>query len=130
GMAALARLCLPHPFVCASVEATTGSWEHQSDRDMFRHRPVQEIDALNPIRRLEHWRPIPLQAIHSRLDEWVPIEGQAAFIHSLQERYPDPSMIEFVQYERTGASHEHIGFGSMAADAKDRQAAFFRRWLL
>lgn len=130
GMAALARLCRPHPFACASVEATTGSWEHQRRREMFQNRAPEEVAALDPVRHLDGWREIPLQAIHARLDEWVPIEGQAEFIEALRSRYRDPSSIEFIEYDRTGAPNEHAGFGSMAADAKDRQVAFFKRRLL
>jgi len=129
GMATLARLCGPHPFVCASVEATTGSWEHQRDREMFRGHSMELIDQFNPIKNLDGWREIPLQAIHARLDEWVSIEGQAAFIESLRSHYRDPSVIEFVQYDRTGAPNEHQGFGTMASDAKDRQRDFLGRWL-
>lgn len=130
GMAALARLCDPHPFRCTSVEATTGSWEHQRARMMFRNLSLDEINQLNPIKRLDRWREIPLQAIHAKYDEWVSIEGQIEFIEALRRRYSDPSLIEFVQFDRTGAPNEHAGFGSMAAVAKDTQAAFFIRWLL
>ncbi len=129
GMATLVRLCRPHVFRCASVEATTGSWRHQSHREMFADRTDAEVNALNPILHLDTWREIPLQAIHSKLDEWVDVNGQAAFINELRSRYSDPSIIEFIQYERTGAPYEHAGFGSMAADAKDRQRVFFLRWL-
>jgi dienelactone hydrolase len=129
GMATLARLCRPHPFRCASVEATTGSWLHQSEREMFRDRPAEEIAALDPIRNLGEWREIPLQALHARGDEWVPLAGQQAFIDALRTKYADPSLIEFVVYDRTGAPNEHQGFGRMAADAKDRQRNFLRHWL-
>jgi dienelactone hydrolase len=136
GMATLARLCRPHAFRCASVEATTGSWSHQAEREMFHDVPDQAIAALNPIGRLGDatgrdagWREIPLQAIHARHDEWVPIGGQQAFIDALRARYVNPDQIEFVVYEHTGAPHEHEGFGSRASDAKDRQRDFLRRWL-
>ncbi len=39
-------------------------------------------------------------------------------------------LIEFVRYNRMGALYEHAGFGNMAADAKNRQAAFFVRQLV
>ena len=129
GMTALARLCQPHQFVCASVEATTGSWRHQHHREMFRGRRDDEVEALDPIRQLDGWREIPLQAIHAAHDEWVPIEGQREFIAALRARYENPGMIDFIEYQRTGAPAEHIGFGRMAADAKDRQREFFQRWL-
>jgi hypothetical protein len=124
-MAVLARLCRAHPFCCASVEATSGSWRHQGQREMFRGVTAEELDRLDPIGRLDGWREIPLQAIHARGDEWVRFDGQAAFIESLRRRYEDPASIELIVYERTGAAHEHIGFGKMAGDAKNRQREFF-----
>jgi dienelactone hydrolase len=129
GMAALARLCRPHAFRCASVEATTGSWSHQADREMFRDVPQQAIAALNPIEHLDGWREIPFQALHARHDEWVPLAGQQAFVHALRGRYHDAAQIEFVVYDKTGAPNEHQGFGKMAADAKDQQRNFLKRWL-
>lgn len=133
GMATLARLCRPHAFRCASVEATTGSWNHQAEREMFREVPDVEMAALNPIEHLEDmggWREIPFQAIHAQRDEWVPIAGQEAFIHALRDRYADPDLVEFITYDRTGAPNEHQGFGKMASDAKDRQRDFLQRWLM
>ena len=129
GMATLARLCRPHGFVCAAVEATTGSWEHQEHREMFRHRPDAEVAPRDPIRHLEHWREIPLQAIHGRYDEWIDVAGQRLFIESLRGRYRDPELIEYIEYDRTGAPFEHAGFGKYAADAKNRQRDFLVRWL-
>jgi dienelactone hydrolase len=131
GMAVLARLCRPHPFHCASVEATTGSWEHQraAGREMFRQADVREVEALDPIRHLAGWREVPFQAIHAKFDEWGSIEGQAAFVQSLRRQYSDPDLIEFVQFDHTGAPGEHIGFGRFAAEAKDRQRDFLVRWL-
>lgn len=129
GMAALARLCDPHPFVCASVEATTGSWLHQRDHQRFRTIPPDEVQRFDPIERLNGWPEIPFQAIHARLDEWVPIEGQTAFVEALRARYRDPSAIEFVVFDRTGAPNEHSGFGKFASVAKDAQRNFFQKWL-
>lgn len=129
GMAALARLTRPHHFRCATVEATSGSWARQMDREMFRSRVAEDSQRLEPILHLQQWREIPLQAIHARHDEWVAFEGQAEFVNALRARYQDESLIEFVEYEHTGAPHEHIGFGRKAADAKARQVAFLRKWL-
>lgn len=124
GMAAVARLCKPHTFRCASVEATTGNWaEHFGER-------LPPIADLNPIAHLDSWREIPFQAIHARHDQIIPFDGQSRFIDSLRKRYGDPTQIDFVEYEQTGAPSEHIGFGRFAADAKDRQRDFFRRWLV
>ena len=129
GMATLARLCRPHTFICTSVEATTGSWNHQRHTGMFRGRSDTEIASLNPMANLDRWRKIPLQAFHSRLDQRVSFEGQSAFIDELQRRYADPSLIDFVVYDRTGVPDEHSGFGLFASEAKDRQAAFLKQWL-
>jgi dienelactone hydrolase len=130
GMAALARLCHQHPFRCASVEASTGSWRHQKRRLMFSGVTDDQVAHLDPIRNLQDWRPIPLQAIHSRLDAWVPVQGQIEFLEALRKKYDDPRLIEFVQYPSTGAPMEHAGFGRLAADAKNRQQAFFTQCLL
>lgn len=130
GMVALARLCRDHPFRCASVEASSGSWAHQLHRPMFRGRDGEVVRRVSPLSNLDGWREIPLQAIHAVGDAWVAFAGQAAFIEMLRERYVDKEQIDFVVYERTGAPQEHAGFGRMAADAKERQRAFFTRWLL
>jgi alpha-beta hydrolase superfamily lysophospholipase len=128
GMAVLVRLCSEHPFRCASVEATTGSWRSLKDRRAFRDC-WEAASQLDPIAHLDRWREIPLQAIHARLDEWVPADGQVEFTEALRARYAEPDVVELVQYDRTGAPYEHAGFGLKAADAKRRQLEFFRRWL-
>ena len=129
GMATLARLCHKHPFRCASVEAATGSWNHQRHREMFRDRSGESLASENPLANLHRWREIPLQAIHAREDEWVAFEGQQVFLDALRARYRDPDLIEFIIYEKTGAPYEHAGFGRFAADAKQRQRDFFARHL-
>lgn len=129
GMAAIRRLTNEHPFRCASVEATSGSWMYQKDRAMFRHLPETRLGELDPMQQLESWREIPFQAIHARGDEWIRYEGQEAFIRALQARSRHPDRIEWLTYENTGAPNEHAGFGRHAADAKNRQLAFFRMWL-
>ncbi len=128
GMVALARLCREHPFRCCSVEATSGSWRHQHHRAAFKERQA-EADRLDPIAHLDGWREIPVQAIHAREDELVMIDGQVAFIEALRACYRDPGLIEFIQYDHTGAPYEHAGFGRMAAEAKNRQAEFFKKRL-
>jgi len=130
GMVALSRLCREHPFRCAAVEASSGSWAHQRHREMFEGRPAAEIAAADPIAHLDDWREIPLQAIHSRLDMWVPFDGQASFVEALRARYAQPEQIDFVIYDQTGAPFEHAGFGRLAADAKNRQRDFFTRHLV
>ena len=96
---------------------------------MFRDRDPSETRRLDPLSNLDGWREIPLQVFHSRHDERVSFEGQMAFADALTGRYRDPGLIERVVYDRTGAPHEHAGFGRMAADAKSRQTAFLKRWL-
>lgn len=128
GMVTLARLCRPHEFTCASVEATTGSWRWQMHRAMW---DEARAHSLNPIEHLESWREIPFQAIHAAHDEWVNVEGQREFIDALRARSANPAAIDFMVFpERTGAPYEHAGFGRVASQAKDRQVDFWRRNLL
>ena len=129
GMTALARLCTEHRFRCVAVEATTGSWRHQTHRPMFRDRG-EAAAGLDPIEHLDGWREVPFQALHARYDEWVPIEGQQVFIDALRRHYRDPHLIEFIRYDRTGAAYEHAGFGCMASEAKNQQLDFLKRRLL
>jgi fermentation-respiration switch protein FrsA (DUF1100 family) len=130
GMAVLARLCRPHSFRCATVEAATGSWRHQRQRQMFDGISDAEVAALDPLRHLDGWREIPFQAFHSEVDEAVAFAGQREFVDALRARYQAPDLIELVHFERTGAPLEHLGFGRLSAQVKDAQARFLRRWLL
>ncbi|HWB19342.1 MAG TPA: alpha/beta fold hydrolase [Phycisphaerales bacterium] len=130
GMAALVRLCSPHAFTCASVEATSGNWRPQRDRVRFQERSEEELEAMDPIRHLDTWREIGFQAIHARGDQWMDFNTQEAFVHALRERYTNSENVEWIVYDHTGAPYEHIGFGRMATDAKNRQAEFLQRWLL
>ncbi|MDP7030471.1 MAG: alpha/beta fold hydrolase [Phycisphaerales bacterium] len=128
GMASLSRLCQPHPYAAAAVEAASGSWEALP---LARHAgPSQRraLDRFNPIRRLAEWRAIPLLAVHARHDQWVPQAPQWAFLDLVQGR-GDPSLIERVLYDHTGAAGEHAGFGIHAADAKAAQLSFLQRRL-
>lgn len=131
GMAALRRLCDEHPFRCAAVESTAGDFIHMPYED--RHAP-EVIERIDPARRLDDWRPIPLLSLHSEADEWVPVEAMRSFIERLRRRYDelgaDPSLIEFITWPETGALGEHAGFGRVANDAKNAQVAFLERWLL
>jgi len=129
GMAALARLCKPHSFVCASVEATSGSWRHLRAEALEHAADSRALAANDPMQNLNGWREIPLQVIHTRADQWMPIQAQEEFVAALRQQYAQPNVIEFIQYEQTGAPHEHLGFGRMAADAKNRQAEFLKRHL-
>lgn len=126
GMVTLARLTRPHRFSAAVVECTTGSWRWQPN---LLKGDASALAALNPIDHLDGWRPIPLLALHNRLDEWVPIDGQREFLDAVAARTARPELVEFHVYDRTGAPNEHAGFGTMGADAKDRVVAFLARTL-
>ncbi|MCH2152726.1 MAG: hypothetical protein MK089_05240, partial [Phycisphaerales bacterium] len=52
------------------------------------------------------------------------------FIERLRRHYHDPNAIEFVTFEKTGALHEHAGFGRYSADVKEQQRHFFCQHLL
>lgn len=130
GMCALARLCKEHPFVCAAVEATAGDFGPMRGHRFY----VPElVERLNPMTHLEQWRPIPVVALHSRADAWVPVACIENFTAALQRRYAemgaDPGMVELVTWERTGAPQEHMGFGTKSNEAKTIQTEFFTRWL-
>ncbi len=137
GMVTLRRLCDPHPFRCASVEATTGSLAALYHPDAARPRPVkhppERIAPLDPLRNLGAWRPIPLLWLHSETDQIVPIAGMRGFMAALRERYAvagaDPAMVEDLTWPETGAPQEHSGFGRQSNDAKNAQTEFFRRHL-
>lgn len=120
GMATLARLCRPHRFGAALVECATGSWRWQPN---LAGGDAATFGRLNPIDHVDGWRPIPLLALHNRLDEWVPLEGQEEFLATLRARTSRPDLVRLHVYDRTGAPHEHAGFGTMGSDAKDRAAA-------
>jgi len=128
GMASLARLCEPHSYAAAAVEAASGSW---ADLPLAAHADSEHralLAAADPIRRLAGWQPIPLLAVHARHDQWVPMAPQWEFLDEL-ERQSDPSLIERVLYDHTGAPGEHAGFGTHAADAKAAQVSFLKRRL-
>ena len=127
GMVTLLRLTRTHPFAAAAVEATTGN---RGFGAAMACEDRERLDRLDVGARLEAWREIPMLALHNRHDEWISAEGQQAFIDTLRGRYRDPARIEFHVYEeRTGAPHEHAGFGRFGADAKDRQVDFLVRTL-
>ncbi len=126
GMTAILRCCTTHPFRGLLLEATTGDWESQRTRAMYQPNIVARV---NPVEHLANWRDIPVLAIHSELDEWVSIDGQRRFIDALRVKSSNPNEIELCAYPATGAPHEHMGFGKMALDAKERGTEFVRRCL-
>lgn len=126
GMVALVRLCRPHAFRAAVLEATSGHWRFQHQRQFFDH---ESADRLDPIRHLDRWREIPVLAVHSRGDEWVDFEGQVRFLDELRRRGSDPDSVELMALEDTGAPHEHLGFGRLTNRVKTREVAFLQRHL-
>jgi dienelactone hydrolase len=130
GMVTLRRLADPHPFVCAAVESTAGdfalmpSYQERYDQSL--------IDELNPVAHADRWRPIPLLALHSEKDEWVPVDAVRSLFVALRERYEQEGAdaeLTLKTWPETGAPYEHAGFGKVAAEAKDIQVAFLRRHL-
>ncbi len=135
GMATLRRLCDPHPFVCAHVEATCGDLRalYASPAAPVHHAD-SDVAPLDPAQHLDGWRPIPLQALHTTGDEVVPIDIQRSFLDRLRARYraqgADPAMISLVEYEQTGAPREHAGFGRYGHPSKESMVAFLRTYLV
>jgi alpha-beta hydrolase superfamily lysophospholipase len=138
GMITLRRLCNPHPFRCAAVEATTGNladlYHPTSGRKWSVDHPTNRVAALDPMQHLPTFTPLPLLALHSETDELIPVQGQREFIESLRAHYcqagADPALIEWTTWPSTGAPQEHIGFGRVSNDAKNAQTAFLRKWLI
>lgn len=130
GVVTLLRLCEDHPFVCASVEATIGDFDYLKGKPFY----VPEIaERLNPVARLEGWRPVPFLALHSEIDEWIPVEGMRSFVEALRNRYESmgvgPGMITLKTWPETGAPYEHAGFGKVSNEAKNLQTDFFQEHL-
>jgi alpha-beta hydrolase superfamily lysophospholipase len=124
GMVTLARLCRPHHYRAAWVEATSGDW---SDLHAARLDPAR-ADRLEPARHLDRWTPIPLLAVHAERDAWIDIAWQRRFLDRVRGvNHGVP--VELLAFPRTGAPHEHIGFGSMSAVAKDAGVSFVRSHL-
>ena len=126
GMVALVRLQRPHRFRAAILEASSGNWRVQHQRQFFDH---ESADRLDPIQHVDRWRELPVLAIHSRLDEWVEFDGQVAFLDALKSRVAHPEWIELMALERTGAPHEHLGFGQCTNEVKNRELEFLRTHL-
>ncbi len=129
GMVAISRLCSPHQYAAGVLEATSGNWSELPMAAEVDSATIDMIHRADPIRHLAQWRPIPLLAIHARLDSWIPFEGQWRFLDAAEAKGP-ASLVTRVAYDRTGAPGEHAGFGSMSADAKERQTAFLTDHLL
>ncbi len=136
GMVALRRLCNPHTFACAAVEATTGWLEglyYPQQAGMPRRttklpeHPLEKLHQLDPTRHIKNFRPIPLLAVHSESDQVVPWAGMKVFLSNLREHYETTSStekIEVLTFPQTGAPLEHNGFGTRSNDAKNAQTEF------
>ena len=126
GMVAIARLCRPHRFRAAVLEATSGDWSAQHQRQFFDHEATARLD---PMTHLDRWREIPVLAVHSKADAWVRFDGQARFLEALRDRADRPESVELLAFEMTGAPHEHLGFGRCTNEAKSRETDFLVRHL-
>lgn len=129
GMVAVSRLCRPHGYAACVLEATSGNWGSLPMAAEVDPATASVIRRADPIEHLDSWRPIPLLAIHARLDSWIPFDGQWRFLDAVETRGP-AALVTRVAYDRTGAPGEHAGFGSMSADAKERQCVFLTDHLL
>lgn len=131
GMITLLRLTRPHHFRCAAVEATMGDFEMVSFRGIY---DPERAKALSPMNNLDRWAPLPLLALHSEKDEWVPVSAIRELFDGLRVRYAqagaDPTWLELITWPETGALNEHIGFGKVSNEAKNLQVAFLNKWLI
>ena len=132
GMATLRRLCDEHPFKAAAVESTAGDFALMSYHQMYE---PDIIDRLDPSKHIEGWTPIPLLALHSQIDEMVPVAAIESLFNKLRAHYQahhaDPDeLLTLKTWPETGAPSEHAGFGKVAAEAKGLQAEFLERWLV
>ena len=137
GITTLVRLCREHGFACATVEACAGDFRAMRDRHGFRSADGDGLSELaqrlEPRTHLEAWRPIPLLALHSEKDAWIPVDGVRGFIEALRERHSkqgaDAEMVRLQTWPETGAEFEHIGFGKVSNEAKNLQTEFLGEWL-
>lgn len=137
GMVTLRRLCEPHRFGCAAVEATSGNlaglyFPDEADgahREGWpvEHRP-EDVARVDPMAHMETMAPLPLLVLHSEADEMVPWAVQRKFLDAVRERYEsagaDAAMLEVRTWPETGAPQEHVGFGRVSHEAKTLQTRF------
>ncbi len=134
GMAALRRLCDEHHFRCAAVEGAAGNmgllYGDLSRPGAVGHQ-AERIATIEPMTRLNTWRPIPLLALHSEADQVVPLACIRTFIEALASRFgSEGSMATLRTWPQTGAPFEHNGFGRVGNDAKNAQLEFLSKHLL
>ena len=121
GMAAIARLCLPHRFRALTLEATSGDWSSLASWSQLDEQARAKAMERDPIRHLDGWRPLPVLAAHARGDQWIPWSGQQRFLELLRTR---GCAVQTEVFDETGALHEHVGFGRYAAQVKETQRDF------
>jgi len=137
GMVTSRILCNNHKFLGASLECTTGNLiglyfpTDSSQSSLSRiHHDRSEVEAIDTPSHLDTFKPIPLLAMHNKGDTIIPYQSQADFIQTLKSHYQtnntNPDLIQFITFDNTGAIQEHAGFGKFAAEAKDKQLAFFK----
>ena len=126
GMAAIHRLCSVHQFKAAVLEATTGDWSNLASWSHLDDAARTRATQADPMRQIATWRPIPVCAVHSRGDQWIPFAGQQRFFEQLRMRGGD---IHLHAFQDTGAPHEHVGFGRYAAQVKELERDFLARTL-
>ena len=51
------------------------------------------------------------------------------FLDALRARADDPTIIESLDFDETGAPYEHLGFGRCSNAARTREIEFLTRWL-
>jgi len=114
------------------VESTVGNVEFFFQREAV--YPAGQIARVDPLRRIDAWRPIPLSVMHSRADKVAPVAGIESFVSRLRAHYravgADDSQIVMKTWPETGAPMEHNGFGRVAGEAKTLQVEFLSRYLL
>ena len=131
GVVTLVRCCSGHPFSCVAVEATVGDFSAMEGRRFF---VEPYVTRMNPMTHLDGWRAVPFLALHSEIDEWIPVEGIRSFAAELRNRYAglgvDPETVRVRTWPETGAPYEHAGFGKVSNEAKNLQVDFFREHLV
>lgn len=120
-----------HTLRAAVIEASAGDFRVMEGHDFF---VKERVERLNPIDHLDRLADaIPLLAVHSRKDAWVPFEGMSRFIDALQDRYrqlaTDDNLTTLHAWDETGAPHEHMGFGTKTNDTKNLENAFLAEHL-
>jgi alpha-beta hydrolase superfamily lysophospholipase len=135
GMVTLRRLCETHPFRCAAVESTAGDlgmlWDPRTGWPVAHREEV--VAALDPMRRIASFRPLPLLALHSETDQIVPIRCARSFLDALRDSYVARGFpgdwVRLHTWPTTGAPAEHNGFGRVAAEAKTLHVEFLVKHL-